>query len=141
MADAAQVLSRLEAHPAFGLQGPFIAQAKVLAKQSKQASQPSAFASARYDVWLREAVTGMSWNGFPLPGARRPCHPAYAEAGDARTLDPDAYKKLCCSTKETKEVVTQYHTIYGLPGWCTDAYLKWDGAAQGDIKDRGRGQG
>ena len=73
--------------------------------------------------------------------ARWPCHPAYAEAGDARTLDPDAYKKLCCSTKETKEVVTQYHTIYGLPGWCTDAYLKWDGAAQGDIKDRGRGQG
>jgi len=25
--------------------------------------------------------------------------------------------------------VQQYHTIYGLPGWCKDEYLKWDGSA------------
>ena len=119
-------------------QGAHLATAKLAAKAAAPPKE-GGWPSPRYEVWLREAVTGMSYNGFPLDGTRRPCHPAYKPDGPARTGegtgDPKGakanYHKLCCETAETKAVVQQYHAIFGLKGWCDkEAYLEWENPEQ-----------
>lgn len=127
-----RMLAATETSPWFGLQAEFLAQAKLAASEAAPDKFDKKFPSLAYEVWTREAATGFSYNGFPLDGKHRPCHPAYDRGGPARNgaKQPDGakyYKEMCCKSAETKKVVKQYHTIFGLPGWCDDEkYLKWE---------------
>ena len=92
----AKPLAKIEGHPCLGLQG--CADEPPGGPKLQGASLPlQAPLQEEMDwsdeVWLREAVTGFTWNGFPLDPQRRPCHPLYK----GHLKEAEDYKSLCCT--------------------------------------------